>query len=109
RLAARLVARHVGLGHVDETVRIAGGQPDCDAKIHTCGIPRHLWRYVVEKGSLAVDGVSLTVVSSKPGQFTASLLAFTLRRTTLGRKGPGHRVNIEVDMLAKYVEQLVKR
>ena len=55
-----------------------------------------------------MDGVSLTVVSSKPGYFTVSLLAFTLERTTLGNKGPGDRVNVEVDVLAKYLEQLVK-
>ena len=104
-----LIGGHLVLGHVDATARIARVHPEGDAKIHTFEIPRPLSRYIVEKGSIAVDGVSLTVVSSKPGQFTASLLAFTLRRTTLGRKGPGHRVNIEVDMLAKYLEQLVKR
>src|SRR5207245_11246939 len=78
-----LIGGHLVLGHVDATARIARVHPEGDAKIHTFEIPRPLSRYIVEKGSIAVDGVSLTVVSSKPGQFTASLLSFTLRLTTL--------------------------
>lgn len=64
-------------------------------------------RYVVEKGSIAVDGVSLTVTRVWANGFAVSLLAYTLGRTTLGGKGRGSRVNLEVDMIAKYVEKLL--
>ena len=66
-----------------------------------------LMRYVVEKGSIAVDGVSLTVASLAEGTFGVSLIPETLERTTLGRASPGDSVNLEVDVLAKYVERLM--
>jgi riboflavin synthase len=70
-------------------------------------LPVDLQRYVVEKGSITVDGVSLTVSDVGPASFTVSLIPTTLELTTLGRKGIGDLVNLEVDVLAKYVEKLI--
>jgi len=70
-------------------------------------LPRELERYVVHKGSITVDGVSLTVASVTEGSFTVSLIPTTLELTTLGRKQPGDPVNLEVDVVAKYVERLM--
>jgi riboflavin synthase len=106
---ASLIGGHLVQGHVDATARISSVKPEGEAKIYTFEVPRRLSRYIVEKGSIALDGISLTVVSPRPGRFTVSLLAYTLARTTLGRKGPGDRVNVEVDMLAKYLEKLIQR
>jgi riboflavin synthase len=72
------------------------------------GLAPTLARYVVEKGSVAVDGVSLTVSSVGEGWFEASLIPTTLELTTLGRRRPGERVNLEVDVIAKYVERLLE-
>jgi riboflavin synthase len=69
--------------------------------------PSELLRYVVEKGSITVDGVSLTVAGVGPSSFTVSLIPTTLELTTLGRRRPGDAVNLEVDVLAKYVERLL--
>jgi riboflavin synthase len=70
-------------------------------------LPDSLARYLVDKGSITVDGISLTVVEVKDGSFTVSLIPETLARTTLGFKQPGERVNLEVDVIAKYVERLL--
>jgi riboflavin synthase len=75
----------------------------------TIAAPPEVLRYVVEKGSIAVDGVSLTVAELSDDAFTVSLIPETLERTTLGEAGPGTPVNLEVDVLAKYVERLVVR
>ncbi len=69
--------------------------------------PRRSRRYLVDKGSITVDGVSLTVVEAKDDRFTVSLIPETLARTTLGTRQPGERVNLEVDILAKHVEKLL--
>lgn len=106
---ASLIGGHLVQGHVDATARIVSVKPEGEAKIYAFAVPRRLSRYIVEKGSIALDGISLTVVSPRPGRFTVSLLAYTLARTTLGRKGPGDRVNVEVDMVAKYLEKLIQR
>jgi riboflavin synthase len=71
-------------------------------------MPDELARYVVEKGSITVDGVSLTVVDAALDGFTVAVIPHTAEVTTLGRKGPGDRVNLEVDVMAKYVERLLK-
>lgn len=104
---ASLIGGHLVQGHVDTTARIVHARADGDAKIYEFALPRRFSRYIVEKGSIAVDGVSLTVVDSRPGRFTVSLLPYTLAQTILGRKRPGGLVNIEVDILAKYLEKLV--
>ncbi|GAA3733863.1 riboflavin synthase [Spinactinospora alkalitolerans] len=108
--AARISARlggHIVQGHVDGTGRILERVPGTRWETVRISLPDGLARYVVEKGSIAVDGVSLTVASVDPGSFTISLIPTTLDLTTLGRKAAGEPVNLEVDVVAKYVERLV--
>jgi riboflavin synthase len=98
---------HVVQGHVDGVGAVSGVQDDGFARVVTIDAPPELLRYVVEKGSIAVDGVSLTVSSVSPDTFAVSLIPETLERTNLGAAAPGTPVNLEVDVLAKYVEKLV--
>jgi riboflavin synthase len=110
--AARVDGRlggHIVQGHVDGVGVIAYVRPEERWTIISIGVPRELTRYIVEKGSITVDGVSLTVVSVDDGSFTVSLIPTTLTDTTLGMRNVGDVVNIEVDVLAKYVEKLVAR
>jgi riboflavin synthase len=105
RLGGHFVQGHVdGLGTVSE---VADEGPN--ARRMAIDTPPELLRYVVEKGSVAVDGVSLTVSAVNDAGFTVSLIPETLERTTLGQLWPGDRVNLEVDVVAKYVERLVAR
>jgi len=104
-----LMGGHLVQGHVDTTGRIRSIKVEGEARMYEFELPSRLSRYIVEKGSIAVDGISLTVVRSRPGRFTVSLLAFTLNKTTLGRKRAGDQVNIELDILAKYIEKLLPR
>lgn len=99
---------HVVQGHVDGVGTIVGVADDGFARRVEIETPPEVLRYVVEKGSIAVDGVSLTVAGLNGGSFTVSLIPETLERTNLGRAGAGNRVNLEVDVLAKYVEKLVQ-
>ncbi|GAB2914473.1 riboflavin synthase [Streptomyces heilongjiangensis] len=98
---------HIVQGHVDGTGRIIERKPSENWEIVTISLPADLTRYVVEKGSITVDGISLTVVEAGPDHFTVSLIPTTLDLTTLGRKQPGDPVNLEVDVIAKYVERLL--
>ena len=98
---------HVVQGHVDGVGSVSGVEDDGFARVVTIKAPAGLLRYVVEKGSIAVDGVSLTVSSVSPDTFAVSLIPETLERTNLGAAAPGTPVNLEVDVLAKYVEKLV--
>ena len=98
---------HVVQGHVDGLGSVISVEPDGFARVVTIRAPDGLLRYVVEKGSIAVDGVSLTVASVTPDTFSVSLIPETLERTNLGVAAPGTPVNLEVDVLAKYVEKLV--
>lgn len=98
---------HVVQGHVDGTGTVLERTPGDRWELVRVGLPADLARYVVEKGSIAVDGISLTVASVDDTSFTVSLIPETLARTTLGRRAPGEPVNLEVDVLAKYVERLV--
>ena len=107
--AADRLGGHVVQGHVDGVGSIAGLQEDGFARVVTVSADPALLRYVVEKGSIAVDGVSLTVARVGPGDFDISLIPETLERTTLGTAEPGDPVNLEVDVLAKYVEKLTSR
>ncbi|HEV3129864.1 MAG TPA: riboflavin synthase [Solirubrobacteraceae bacterium] len=100
---------HIVQGHVDGVGRVAESQPDGFARRLRIETAPELLRYVVAKGSIAVDGVSLTVADLDERSFTVSLIPETLERTTLGTAEAGTRVNLEVDMLAKYVEKLVAR
>ena len=104
-----LIGGHLVQGHIDATGIIRSMKPEGEAVIAEISVPRRLSRYIVEKGSIAVDGISLTVVKEWPGRFTVSLLAYTLGRTTLGGKKPGDKVNLEADMIAKYLESLVRK
>ncbi|MFI2616852.1 riboflavin synthase [Streptomyces sp. NPDC018584] len=98
---------HIVQGHVDGTGTIVAREPSENWEIVTVSLPAELSRYVVEKGSITVDGVSLTVVDAGPDFFTISLIPTTLALTTLGLKQPGDPVNLEVDIIAKYVERLL--
>jgi len=99
---------HLVLGHVDGTGQLLEVRPAKHWTVVTVSLPRDLGRYVVEKGSITVDGVSLTVSAVGPDWFDISLIPTTLGRTTLGSKGPGDPVNLEVDILAKHVEKLLQ-
>ncbi|MFE7752780.1 riboflavin synthase [Streptomyces sp. NPDC057428] len=98
---------HIVQGHVDGTGHIIERTPSEHWELIKISLPGNLTRYVVEKGSITVDGVSLTVVDAGADHFTISLIPTTLALTTLGLKQPGDPVNLEVDVLAKYVERLL--
>jgi len=100
---------HVVQGHVDGLGTVADVEPDGFARRIRITVAPDLLRYVVEKGSIAVDGVSLTVAAVDDESLTVSLIPETLERTSLGAAVPGRTVNLEVDVLAKYVEKLVAR
>ena len=102
RLADRL-GGHIVQGHVDGVGEIVEPAPDLRVRM-----PGGLSRYVVEKGSITVDGVSLTVVDALDDGFTVAVIPHTAEITTLGHKGPGAKVNLEVDLVAKYIERLLK-
>ncbi len=101
RLEDRL-GGHLVQGHVDAVGVIVTPAPDLKVRV-----PEALHRFLVEKGSVTVDGISLTVVDPAPDGFTVAVIPHTADVTTLGRKGPGDRVNIEVDVMAKYAEKLL--
>jgi riboflavin synthase len=100
---------HMVQGHVDGIGSVVSVAEDGFARRLEIEAPDELMRYVVPKGSIAIDGVSLTVADCGERSFTVSLIPETLARTNLGAAGPGTRVNLEVDVLAKYVERLIKR
>ena len=97
---------HVVQGHVDGTGEVVsfGGTPE--ARVLRIDLPAELARYVVEKGFIAVDGISLTVASQEGAGFSVAVIPYTMQHTVLRVRKPGDRVNIEVDILAKYVERL---
>jgi riboflavin synthase len=107
RLADRL-GGHLVQGHVDATgvVRDRAPEPDGSTMV-TVEAPESVLRYVVHKGSITVDGVSLTVARCADDAFAVALIPHTLAVTTLGASAPGTRVNLEVDLIAKYVERLL--
>ena len=98
---------HIVQGHVDGVGVIAERTPGSAWETVRVDVPPALARYIAEKGSIAVDGVSLTVIEAGGQDFTVGLIPTTLERTTLGRKDVGARVNLEVDVLAKYIERLL--
>jgi riboflavin synthase len=100
---------HVVQGHVDGIGRVSGLRRMAGSTEMSIWTSRDLMRYVVEKGSIAVDGVSLTVTSIKADEFSVSLIPHTLEATNLGDRREGDQVNIEVDILAKYVEKLTEK
>ncbi|RJL31339.1 riboflavin synthase [Bailinhaonella thermotolerans] len=100
---------HIVQGHVDGTGVIVSREPAEHWDVVRFTLPAGLNRYVAEKGSIAVDGISLTVVAVDDEGFSVGLIPTTLALTTLGHKKPGDPVNLEVDVVAKYVEKLVTR
>ena len=98
---------HIVQGHVDGVGHVTSFARPLHSAELTVAPPPALERYLVEKGSITVDGVSLTVAGLRPGAFSVALIPFTLERTTLGGLRPGDPVNLEADVIAKYVERLV--
>jgi riboflavin synthase len=98
---------HIVQGHVDGVGTVAGVREDGAARVVTIAAGPDVMRYVVAKGSIAVDGISLTVARLDDDGFDVALIPETLQRTTLGASAPGTWVNLEVDVLAKYVERLL--
>jgi riboflavin synthase len=107
-LAARL-GGHIVQGHVDGVGTIAAAEPDDEGgAVVRVEVPRDLRRYVVQKGSITIDGISMTVAGIDAGVIAVAVIPHTRAVTTLGTARPGDRVNLEVDVLAKYVERLMK-
>jgi riboflavin synthase len=100
---------HYVQGHVDGIGRVRASEPEGEGRRLWVEAPPEILRYCVEKGSVAVEGVSLTIAELADGVFAIALVPHTLEVTTLGALGPGDEVNLEVDVLAKYVERLVER
>jgi riboflavin synthase len=100
---------HIVQGHVDGTGRVMSIRSDGDSIIFRVRVPKRLNRYIVEKGFVAVDGISLTVVKRGASSFTVAVIPYTLENTNLSAVSVGDRVNLEADILAKYVESLLDR
>ncbi len=100
---------HIVQGHVDATGSITSSKPDGDCVILRIRCPKRLMPYIVEKGFVAVDGISLTVVKRGASSFTLSVIPYTLQNTNLMGKTVGDRVNLEADIVAKYVESILAR
>ncbi len=98
---------HIVQGHVDGAGRVLRLEPEGEGARLTVEAPPELLRYVVEKGSVTVEGVSLTIAALAPDSFEIALVPHTLTATTLGSLAPGDEVNLEVDVLARYVERLL--
>jgi riboflavin synthase len=105
--ADKRLGGHIVQGHVDGVGQIIARSPSEHWDVVEIALPDGLGRYLVDKGSITVDGVSLTVVEARAQSFTVSLIPETLARTTLGTRQPGDRVNLEADVLAKHVEKLL--
>jgi len=103
----KLLGGHLLAGHVDGVGRLVSIKAEGDSRLCTFEAPSTETRYMIEKGSVAIDGVSLTVFAVRNRRFSCALIPHTLNMTTLGLKKPGAPVNIESDMLGKYVERFV--
>jgi riboflavin synthase len=99
---------HIVQGHVDGVGEVLEVRPEGDAQVWEFEAPAEVLRYTVEKGSICVDGISLTVVALTDASFTVSILPQTLKGTNLGELAPGDPVNLEADILGKYVERLIE-
>ncbi|WP_313406523.1 riboflavin synthase [Aeromicrobium sp.] len=100
---------HIVQGHVDGTATVIDRTPSEHWEVVRFSLPEDLSRYLVDKGSITVDGTSLTVVEAADDWFSVSLIPTTLADTVLGNRQPGDRVNLEVDVIAKYVERLLEK
>jgi len=98
---------HIVQGHIEATGQLLSLTPEGDAVIARYAAPPEIMRYIVKKGFIAVDGVSLTVVDRDEGSFTVSLVRYTQENTNLTRRRPGDAVNLETDIVARYVEQFL--
>ena len=99
---------HIVAGHVDGVARIAGIRPDDQSRRFTIEVPEELAAYIAPKGSVALDGISLTVNEVSGNRFGVNVIPHTLTHTALGDKKPADRVNIEVDLFARYVARLME-
>ena len=106
-LASDRMGGHIVQGHVDGTGRVMSTKRDRDSTIFRIRVPKRLNRYIVEKGFVAVDGISLTVVKRGASSFTLAVIPYTVANTNLAALSVGDRVNLEADILAKYVESLL--
>jgi riboflavin synthase len=100
---------HLIQGHIDTTGKVISMIPEGTAVLARYAAPPEVMGYLVEKGFIAVDGVSLTITEVENDSFTVSLVDYTLRNTNLGERHPGDLVNLEVDIIAKYVEKLLRQ
>ena len=108
-LASDRMGGHIVQGHVDGTGRVMSTKRDRDSTIFRIRVPKRLNRYIVEKGFVAVDGISLTVVKRGASSFPLAVIPYTRANTNLAALSVGDRVNLEADILAKYVESLLDR
>jgi riboflavin synthase len=102
------IGGHLVSGHVDGVGRIIAKRPEANALHYDMQVPKGLMRYIVPKGSIAVDGISLTVVACRPDGFQVTIIPHTAAVTTIGRKALGATVNLECDMIGKYVERALE-
>jgi riboflavin synthase len=102
-----LLGGHLVSGHVDGVGTIVEKRPEANAIHYVITVPKDLQRYVVPKGSVAIDGISLTVVACPPEGVQVTIIPHTAAMTTIGRKGPGTTVNLECDLVGKYVERIL--
>jgi riboflavin synthase len=102
-----LLNGHIVQGHVDSVGRVISIKPEGDSKLYTFEVSATEARYLVEKGSVAIDGISLTVFSIQGRRFSCALIPHTLKVTTMGIRKPGDKVNVESDMMAKYIERIL--
>lgn len=98
---------HIVSGHVDCVAQVLERREVGDFTLFTFSVPKEFDRYIIEKGSITINGISLTVNSCPSGRFTVSIIPHSLQQTTLGMLKAGSRVNIEVDIIGKYVEKLL--
>lgn len=99
---------HLLLGHVDGTGKIVSVRPEGTAIVYTMTAPEKVRRYLLPQGSVGIDGISLTVTRLEGESFSVSLIPHTVKATTLGRGGPGYTVNLEADVIGKYVEKMIE-
>ncbi len=100
---------HIVQGHIDGTGEVLRTLPEAEEMVMMWfSAPERLMRYIVEKGFIGVDGISLTVVNREASSFSVAMIPYTLKNTVLGERKPGDQVNLEVDILAKYVESLLQ-
>lgn len=106
-LSARL-GGHLMLGHVDATGKVLSIRPEGNAMFYTFAAPEQIRRYLLPQGSVGIDGISLTIARLQADRFSVSLIPHTVKATTLGHNSVGYEVNLEADVLGKYVEKIMK-